>query len=102
ETYFAEPPHTRGGHLLEVLLDHTRLDDRRTGVNLDAARPQIGKRALRKNRHRLQADDVLRAAGHVDFTRGDHGGNAAMQKTVDPSDLVLARRPLAGDRMYVA
>ena len=38
----------------------------------------------------------------MDFARRDHGGDAAVQKTVDPADLVLPRRPVAGDGMNVA
>ena len=34
---FAEQLDARCGELLEVLLDHARLDDRRAGVQLDAA-----------------------------------------------------------------
>ncbi len=62
----------------------------------------VAERALREDRHRLQPDDVARPAGHVHLAGGDHGGDAAMQIAVDPADLVLPRRPVAGDGMDVA
>ena len=50
----------------------------------------------------LSADDIARPAGHVDFAGRDHRGDAAMQIAVDPADLVLPRRPVAGDGMDMA
>ena len=41
-------------------------------------------------------------AGHVDFAGGDHRGDPAVQVRVDPVELVLPRRPVAGDGMDVA
>src|SRR5258706_34082 len=38
----------------------------------------------------------------MDLARGDHGGDAAMEETVDPVELGLARRPVAEDGMDVA
>src|SRR4029079_11630935 len=48
------------------------------------------------------ADDVAGPAGHVNLAGGDHGGDAAMQVAVDPVELVLPRRPVAGNGMDVA
>ena len=58
--------------------------------------------ALRRNGQRLEADDVARAARHVHLAGRDHGGDAAIEVGVDPADLVLARRPVAGDGVHVA
>jgi hypothetical protein len=38
----------------------------------------------------------------VDFARGDLGGEAAVKIAVDPVDLVLPRRPVAGDGVDMA
>ncbi len=102
EPDFAEQLDARRGQLLEVLLDHLAFDHRRAGVHLHAAGAQRPERALREDRHRLEADHVARAAGHVDLARGNHGGDAAVQKAVDPADLVLPRGPVAGDGMHMA
>ena len=102
EADLAEQLDTGRGQFLEVVLDHFAFDHRRAGVNFHAARTQCPERALRKNRHRLQTDDIARTAGHVDFAGGDHGGDAAMEVAVDPVGLVLPRRPVAGDGMDVA
>ncbi len=71
-------------------------------MHLYATRAQRPERALRKDRHRLQADDVARTAGHVDLAGRDHGGDPAVEIAVDPVGLVLPRRPVAGDRVDVA
>ena len=86
----------------EILLDHALLDHRRAGMNLHARGTEGRKLALRRDRQRLQADDVGRAAGRMHLAGRDHGGDAAMQAGIDPADLVLARRPVAGDGMDVA
>src|SRR3954452_22489106 len=91
-----------GRQFLEVLLDHLVLDHRRAGMNLHAARAERPERALRKDGHRFQADDVARPAGHVNLARRNHRCDAAVQKTVYPADLVLPRRPVASDRMNMA
>src|SRR4029453_4855132 len=85
EADFAEQFDAGRGELFEILLHHLVLDYRRAGMNLHAAGAQRPERALGEDRHRLQADDVAWAAGHMDFAGGDHGGDAAMQKTVDPA-----------------
>ena len=102
EADFAEQLDAGRGQLLEIVLDHLAFDHRRAGVHLHAAGAQRPERALRKNRHRLQPDDVAGTAGHVDLAGGNHGGDAAMEVAVDPADLVLPRRPVAGDGMDVA
>src|SRR5262249_52444748 len=56
----AEQFYAGGGHLLEILFNHLAFDDGRTGMHLHAAGPQRPERALRENRHRLEADDVAR------------------------------------------
>src|SRR6202035_5079813 len=102
EADFAEQFYPGSGQLLEVLLDHAGLNDRRAGMDLDAAGAKIVERALRENRHRLDADHVAWPAGHVDLAGGDHRGDAAIEKAVDPADLILPRRPVAGDGMNMA
>ena len=88
--------------VLEVVFDHALFENRRTGIDLYAAGPKRLEGALRENGHRLQANGIFRAAGRVDFTGGNHRGDATVQAAVDPSELVLARRPIAADGMYVA
>ena len=68
-------------------------------MDLHAVRAEGGEGSLRRDRQRLQADDVARPARRVDFACRNHGGDAAMQVRIDPADLVLPRRPVAGDRM---
>ena len=51
---------------------HARLDDRRTGNDLDAAGAKIVKRALRGNGQGFEAHDVFGAARQVHFTGGHH------------------------------
>src|ERR1700733_5307006 len=72
---------------------------RAVGPSLTPPRPE---RALRKDRHRLEANDVAGPAGHVHFAGRDHGGDAAMQIAVDPAALILPRRPVAGDGVDMA
>ena len=60
------------------------------------------ERALRKDRHRLEPDNVFRAPGRVNFSGGNHRRHAAMQAAVDPAQLILSRRPIATYRVYVA
>src|SRR5664279_1760024 len=38
----------------------------------------------------------------MDFTRGDHRGDATVHIAVDPAELILAGRPVAADGMNVA
>ena len=102
EADLAEQLDAGRGEFLEILLDHFGLDHRRAGMNLHAAGAQRPECPLRENRHRLQADDVAGAARHMHLARRDHGGDAAMQEAVDPADLVLPRRPVAGDGMHMA
>src|ERR1700692_2176607 len=71
-------------------------------MDLYAAGTERPERALRKNRHRFQADDVAWTAGHVDLSSGNHRGDAAGQKAVDPVELVLPRRTAAGHGMHMA
>src|SRR5450755_2648299 len=71
-------------------------------MDLYAAGTERPEPALRKNRQRFQADDVAWTAVHVDLSCGNHGGDAAVQKAVDPVDLILPRRPVARDGMHMA
>ena len=61
EADFAEQLDAGRGELLEIVLDHFAFDHGRAGMHLHAARTQRPERALREDRHRLQADDVARA-----------------------------------------
>ena len=88
--------------VFEVFLDHSMFDHGGAGVNSDATGTKGGEGALSKDRHGLEPDYIFRAAGGVDFAGGDHGGDSAMQVAVDPADLILPRRPVAGDGMHVA
>src|ERR1700722_13821302 len=99
---FAEQLDAGRGQFLEVVLDHFAFDHRRAGMDLHAAGTQRPERALREDRHRFQPDHIARPAGHVPLTRRDHRGDAAVEKTVDPADLVLPRRPVPGDGMNMA
>ena len=102
EADFAEQLDAGGGQFLEVVFHNFAFDHRRAGVHLHAAGAERPECALREDRHRLKADDVAGAAGHVDFAGGNHGGDAAVEIAVDPVELVLPRRPVAGDGMDVA
>ena len=92
----------RRGQVFEIFLDHSVLNHRRAGVNSHAAGSKGRERPLGKNRHGLQPDHIFRTAGSVHFAGGNHAGDSAMQVAVDPANLVLARRPVAGHRMHVA
>ena len=98
----AEEAHPRLRQFLEVALLHAVLDDRRAGVHLYPAGAECGERALRRDRHRFKADDVARPARRMHLARGDHGRDPAMQAGVDPTKLVLPRRPVARDRVDMA
>src|ERR1700694_475471 len=86
---FAEQLDAGRGQFLEVVLDHFAFDHRRAGVNLHTAGTKWPECALGKDRHRFEADDVARPAGHVTLAGGNHGGDTAVQETVDPPDLIL-------------
>ncbi len=85
---------------LRALFDH-----RRTGQHFHAAADTRSahafERALRRDRQRLHADDVLRTSWQMHFAGRDHRRHAAIQVRFDPAHLVLARRPVAEDRMHV-
>jgi hypothetical protein len=90
------------GHLGEVFLDHALLDDRCAGMHLHAAGAEGVEAALRGDRERLEADDVLGTAGQMHLAGGDHRGDAAVEEGVDPAELALPRRPVAEHRVHVA
>src|SRR5260370_28266685 len=98
----AENLDSGGGEFFEVVFDHAMFDHGSTGINFDSAGAKGVKGALRENRHRLQADNILRTAGRVDFAGGDHRGDAAVEVAIDPAKLILAGRPVAADGMDVA
>src|SRR5579862_6689729 len=102
EADLAKKFHTGGSQFLEIFFDHTLFENGRAGINLDASRTKCLKGTLRENCHRLESDNVFRAARRVNLTSGNHGGDASVKTTVDPAELVLARRPIAAYRMYVA
>ncbi len=102
QAHFAQQAHAGFGEFLEVALDHALLDDGRAGQHLHAAGAEVVEGALRGDGQRLQAHDVLGAAGQVHLAGGNHGGHAAVHGGVDPADLALARRPVAEHRVHVA
>ena len=102
QTDLAQQPDTGLGEFLEVLLDHAFFNDGRAGQHLDAARAEFVKGALRRDGQRLQTNDVLGTPGQVHLAGRDHGGDTAVHGGVDPADLVLARRPVAKHRVYMA
>ena len=102
QTDFAEKFHAGGGEFFEVIFDHALFENGRTGVDLHSTGAKGVEGALRENRHRFQADDIFGAAGSVDFSGGNHRRDTAVQATVDPAQLILARRPVAADGMHVA
>ena len=71
-------------------------------MHLHAAGPEVVERALRGDRQRLDADDVLGPAGQMHLAGRDHRRDAAVACRVDPAELVLARRPVAEHRVHVA
>ena len=99
---FPQQCHAGLGQLGKIVLFHARLDTRRAGNHLDAARTESRKSPLRGYRQRLQADDVARPSGGVNLAGRNHAGDAAMQRRIDPTELVLPRRPVACDRMHMA
>src|SRR5579864_6896954 len=70
-------------------------------MHFDAARTKSRKNALGVYCHRFQADDVTRAAGRVYFSSRNHRSYSTVQGTVDPTQLVLARRPITSHRMHM-
>src|SRR5271168_333748 len=102
ESHLTEEADAGGGKLLEIMLLHPRLDHGRAGMHLHTAGAKVRKAALRSDRHRLKPDYVARPTGRVNFARGDHRGDAAMQAGIDPVELALPRGPITGDRMDVA
>src|SRR3984885_6718313 len=102
ESNLTEETDTGGGKLLKIMPLHSGLDHRRARVHLHAAGAKVRKAALRSDRHRLKSDDVARPTGRVNFARGHHRGDAAMQARIDPVELALPRGPIARDRMDVA
>src|SRR5258708_1942609 len=93
---------SRGSQFFEVIFNHALLQHRRPSVDFHASRPKILEGSLRKDRHCLQSDDIFRAAWRMHFSGGDHRGDTTMQTAIDPAELILTRRPIAADGMYVA
>src|SRR5271170_1418033 len=102
EPDFAEIADAGAGQLGEVLFLHPRFDDRRAGVNLDAARAERRETTLRIYGHGLEADDVARPAGRMYLAGRHHRRDAAVQARIDPAELALTRRPISSHRMDVA
>src|SRR5271165_98154 len=65
--------------LLEIMLFHSRLYYRGSREHLYAASAKVRKAALRSDRHRLETDDVAGPARRVNFARGHHRRDSAMQ-----------------------
>ena len=102
EADLAEQPDAGVRKIDEVLLLHPLLDHGRAGVDLHAVRPEVLEGALARDGQGLEADDVPGPARHVHLAGRDHGRHAAVQAAVDPVELALARRPVAGHRVHVA
>src|SRR5579863_3646346 len=101
KSHLAQEPNTGRSEFFEILFLHARLDARGACMHFDAARTKSRKNALGVYRHRFQPDDVTRAAGRVYFSSRNHRGYSAVQGTVDPAQLVLARRPITSHRMHM-
>ena len=101
QTDFAKEPHASRGKIAKVVFDHSVLDHRRPGMNLNSGRAEGRECALRRNCERFEPDDVSRPAGGMNLPRRNHCRDAAVQTGIDPSELVLAWRPISGDRMNV-
>ena len=102
QAHLAEQRDAGVGQVLEVLLDHAFLDHWRAGQYLHAAGAEVVEGALCGDGQRLETHDVLRAAGQVHLTGGDHRRHAAVHRRIDPAELVLPRRPVAEHRVHVA
>ena len=89
------------GQLAKIVLGEPGLEDQRAGDDLHAARAEGSEGPLGGDRQRLDADDVLRTSRIVCLTGRDHGGDAAVERGFDPTDLVLARGPVAGHRVHM-
>ena len=90
-----------GGHLGEVGLDQSVLEDRRSGPYLHATRPERGIRPGDGDGQRLQPDDVLGPARHVRLAGRDHRRDPAVERRLDEVDRPLARREVADGRVRV-
>ena len=72
-----------------------RLQDHRAGDDAHAAGPIVGEAALRRERQRLDAFDVLRPSGNMDLGGRDRRRRAAVQVAFEIADGALARRVVA-------
>src|ERR1700691_5298662 len=72
QTHFAQYLDSGGGKLFEIILDHAMLNYRSSGVDFNPARPEGVKGTLRKDRHRLQSNDVLGTTGRMHFAGRNH------------------------------
>ena len=102
EADLAEQLYAGFAQLLEILLDHALLEDRRAGMDLHAAGRERRETALRGDAERDHALRILRPARQMDLAGGDHRRHAAMHGGIYPAGLVLARRPVAEHRMDMA
>ena len=101
ETDLTEQPHARGRQFRKIRLDHTALEYRRAREHLDPGGSEVRKGALRRDGQRLEADEILRSAGKMNLARRDQRADATVQRRVDPTELVLPRRPVADHGVHV-
>ena len=94
-------PHALLRELQEIRSLEAGLQDHRAGDHAHAARPVVGKAALRRERQRLDALGVLRPARHVDLGGRDRGRRAAVEVAFEIADGALARRVVAEGDMDV-
>ena len=106
-------PHALLRQLAKIGCLQARLKDHRAGDDAHAARPVVGKAALRGDCQRLDALDVAWPARHMHLRRRDRGRGAAVQVAFQIADGALARRVVAerdvdvrvdqaGDRRHAA
>ena len=85
QPHFAEKLDSRLREFPEVVFHHALFEHRRSRVDLHSARPKRLKGTLREDRHRFQADNVLRPSRRMNFPGRYHRRHAAMQAALNPA-----------------
>ena len=99
---FTQQRHARLGHFREVFFYHPVFNHRGTCMHLDARGSKVFVPTLRRDRHRLKADDIFWPTRHVHFASRYQGGYTAMQGRIDPPQLLLSRRIVPHHRVHMA
>ena len=101
KTNFAEQLDPGISHFLEVMLLQALLDHWRTRMDFDARGAEVVIPTLRRNRERLENDNIFGPSVQMNPTRRNHRRNPAVEGGVNPTELLLARRVIPDNRMNV-